>query len=59
LPLKWKIPNDYAAVRRSLDAGEPLVSGKSPVAQALFQMAREACGKELENGKKKKFGLFG
>ncbi len=58
LPLKWKIPNDYAAVRRSLDAGVPLVSGKSPVAQALLQMAREACGKKLENGKKK-FGLFG
>jgi pilus assembly protein CpaE len=59
LPLKWKIPNDYAAVRRSLDAGVTLMSGKSPVAQALLQMAREACGKELENGKKKKFGLFG
>jgi pilus assembly protein CpaE len=59
LPLKWKIPNDYGAVRRSLDAGVPLVSGKSPVAQALLQMAREACGKEAENGKKKKFSLFG
>jgi pilus assembly protein CpaE len=59
LPLKWKIPNDYAAVRRSLDAGVPLVSGKSPVAQALLQMAREACGKVSENGKKKRFGLFG
>ncbi len=59
LPLKWKIPNDYAAVRRSLDAGVPLASGKSPVAQALLQMAREACGKSLEDGKKKKFGLFG
>lgn len=59
LPLKWKIPNDYAAVRRSLDEGAPLASGKSPVALALFQMARAACGKELENGKKKKFGLFG
>jgi pilus assembly protein CpaE len=59
LPMKWKIPNDYAAVRRSLDAGVPLVSGKSPVAQALVQMAREACGKELESEKKKKFGLFG
>ncbi len=59
LPLKWKVPNDYVAVRRSLDAGVTLMSGKSPVAQALLQMAREACGKELENGKKKKFGLFG
>ena len=59
LPLKWKIPNDYAAVRRSLDAGVPLASGKSPVAQVLHEMAREACGKGLGNGKKKRFGLFG
>jgi pilus assembly protein CpaE len=59
LPLKWKIPNDYTAVRRSLDAGVPLVSGNSPVSSAVLQMARAACGKQMESGKKKKFGLFG
>jgi len=36
LPLKWKIPNDYSAVRRSLDTGEALASGNSPVALALW-----------------------
>jgi pilus assembly protein CpaE len=59
LPLKWKIPNDYVGVRRSLDTGAALASGNSPVAQALLQMARSACGKEQETGKKKRWGLFG
>ena len=58
LPLKWKIPNDYDGVRRSLDTGTPLASGNSPVAHALHQMARAACGKQSENGKKKRWGLF-
>ena len=57
MPLKWKIPNDYAGVRRSLDTGAALASGNSAVAQAVAQMARAACGKSLEN-KKKKWGLF-
>jgi pilus assembly protein CpaE len=59
LPLKWKIPNDYVGVRRSLDTGSALASGNSPVAEALHQMARAACGKPSENGKKKRWGLFG
>jgi len=58
LPLKWKIPNDYSGVRRSLDAGAALGSGNSPVAQALLRMARAACGKPQENEKKKRWGLF-
>jgi pilus assembly protein CpaE len=59
LPLKWKIPNDYGVVRRSLDAGVPLVTAKSPVSQVLVQMAQAACGKEVKDTKKKKFGFFG
>jgi pilus assembly protein CpaE len=59
LPLKWKIPNDYVGVRRSLDTGAALASGNSHVAQALRQMARAACGKALENDRKKRWGLFG
>ena len=58
LPLKWKVPNDYAGVRRSIDAGIALASGSSPVAEALHHMARAACGKPIENGKKKRWGLF-
>jgi pilus assembly protein CpaE len=59
LPPKWKVPNDYAGVRRSIDAGVALASGSSPVAEALHHMARAACGKQLENGKKRRWGLFG
>lgn len=44
-PLKWKVPNDFFAVRRSLDTGAPLALDHSPVARLLRQMAREACGK--------------
>ena len=58
LPLTWKIPNDYAGVRRSLDTGAALASGNSAVAQALSQMARAACGKAQQNGNKKRWGLF-
>ena len=58
LPLSWKIPNDYAGVRRSVDSGSAL-DGNSPVAQALSRMARAACGKPQENGTKKRWGLFG
>jgi pilus assembly protein CpaE len=57
LPLSWKIPNDYAGVRRSFDSGAAL-AGNSPVAQALSRMARAACGKPQENGSKKRWGLF-
>jgi pilus assembly protein CpaE len=59
LPLNWKVPNDYAGVQRSLDMGAALASGGSPVAQALHQMARAACGKPRESGKKKRWGLLG
>ena len=58
LPLTWKVPNDFAGVRRSLDTGTALASGNSPVAQALQRMARAASGKPSENEKKKRWGLF-
>jgi len=55
---KWKVPNDYAAVRRSSNTGTPLISEKSPISQVLHQMARAACGKP-PGGSSKKFSLFG
>lgn len=57
-PPRWKVPNDYAAVRRSLNAGTPLAMENSPVSRALHQMAREACGKPAVGEKKKKWDLF-
>ncbi len=35
VPVAWKIPNDYASVRRSHNTAVPLVMGDSPVARAL------------------------
>lgn len=56
-PVKWRIPNDYAAARSSHNAGSPLMLQKSGLSAALRQMALAACGKNAE-GKKKRFGLF-
>ena len=59
MPVAWKIPNDYAAVRRSHNTAVPLALGDSPVSRVIRQMAREACGKPPGPGPKKGFGLFG
>jgi pilus assembly protein CpaE len=56
---KWRIPNDYAAVRRAANTGTPLIADKSPVSQTLCQMARSACGNPATNDRKKGFKLFG
>lgn len=56
---KWKVPNDYAAVRRAQNTGKPLVMEDTPISRALGDMARAACGKVAAPVKKKKFGLFG
>jgi len=56
---RWKIPNDYAAARRSSNAGSPLMQEKSPVAAALRAMARAASGKPLAAEKRRGFSLFG
>jgi pilus assembly protein CpaE len=55
---KWKVPNDYAAVRRAADTGIPVGSERGAVGESLRRMARAACGKLQENNKKRG-GLFG
>jgi pilus assembly protein CpaE len=45
-PIKWRVPNGYATARAAQNTGVPLASG-SPVARALTQIARAACGKPL------------
>jgi pilus assembly protein CpaE len=55
---KWKVPNDYAAVQRSSNAGNPLILEKSPVAYALRTMARVAAGRPAVAANKKSWGLF-
>jgi len=39
-PAQWKIPDDYAAARRTRETATPMVLGESAIAQALRQMAR-------------------
>lgn len=56
---RWKVPNDYAAVRRSQNTGLPLASGDSPVARSLLVMARAACGKPVVEGKRSRLGFLG
>jgi pilus assembly protein CpaE len=56
--LQWKVPNDFASVRRSQNTGTPLALENSTVSRMVHQMARAACGKTVDVEKKKKFGLF-
>jgi pilus assembly protein CpaE len=58
LPAKWKIPNDFVAARRALNAGIALASEDSPIARVLTEMARAASGLGAVPEKKRKFGLF-
>jgi len=57
LPAQWKIPNDFAAVRRTQDNAEPLE--ESGVRRVIKKMALAAAGKQEEKQEKKKAGLFG
>jgi Flp pilus assembly CpaE family ATPase len=43
-PAQWKIPNDYAAVRRMQHTAVPLALEDSPISRVIRQMTRAACG---------------
>jgi Flp pilus assembly CpaE family ATPase len=43
-PAQWKIPNDYAAVRRMQNTAIPLAMEDSPISRLIRQMTRAACG---------------
>jgi pilus assembly protein CpaE len=59
VPVAWKIPNDFASVRRSHNTAVPLVMGDSAVARAVRGMARDACGKGPTEPSKRGYRLFG
>jgi pilus assembly protein CpaE len=42
-PAEWKIPNDYAAVRRMQSTAIPLMQDDSLISRAIRQMAKAAC----------------
>ena len=58
-PAQWKIPNDYASVRRMQIEATPLVLGESPIARQIRQMAKAVTGQPEVETKKKGFSLFG
>jgi pilus assembly protein CpaE len=59
VPVTWKVPNDYAAVRKSHNTAVPLALGDSLFSRAVRQMARDACGKPAGPAAKKGLRLFG
>jgi pilus assembly protein CpaE len=51
-PAEWKIPNDYAAVRRMQSTATPLMEDDSEISRAIRQMTRAVCGQpDLQEAK--------
>ena len=55
---KWRVPNDFVAVRRAANTGTPLMSEKTAISQTIQQMARAASGKPPEKDRSKGFKFF-
>ena len=59
-PAHWKIPNDYASVRKMQINATPLVLADSAITRQIRQMAKSVTGVEAAPAEKKKgFKLFG
>jgi pilus assembly protein CpaE len=58
-PAQWKIPNNYAAVRRMQNTATPITEEDSTISRAIRQMTRSVCGQPAIPEKKKKFSFFG
>jgi pilus assembly protein CpaE len=54
----WKIPNDYASVRRMQHKATPLIDEDSEIARAIRQMSAAITGQPVVQEKKKLFGFF-
>ena len=59
VPVKWKVPNDYAAVRNAQSLATPVILNDSPISRVIRMMSRTACGAPAAVPKKKRFKLFG
>jgi pilus assembly protein CpaE len=58
-PAKWKIPNNYAAVRRMQNTATLFTENDGQIAKVIQQMAHAVCGEPVIGEKKKKgFSLF-
>jgi pilus assembly protein CpaE len=57
---KWRVPSDYAAVRKAQNSASPIVLEGSPISQAIRHMAKSVPGSApAVEAKKKKFSIFG
>ena len=57
-PATWKVPNDYASIKRTQNTGTPLSLEDSPISRVIRQMARSMSGLPASTEQKKKFSLF-
>jgi pilus assembly protein CpaE len=57
-PAQWKIPDDYATVRRMQNTATPLALEDSPISRTIRTMARAVTG-QTSAPEKKGFSLFG
>ncbi|MGC9157633.1 MAG: AAA family ATPase [Terracidiphilus sp.] len=57
-PAQWKIPNNYAAVRRMQNTATPITEGDSQIARSIREMTESVCGKSAPPQKKKGFRFF-
>jgi pilus assembly protein CpaE len=58
-PAQWKIPNDYASVRRMQNTATPFALTDSPISRQIRQMAKSVSPQPVVETKKKVFSLFG
>lgn len=56
---RWKIPNDYAAVRRMQNTATPFMGENSPISRTIQQMARYICGRPRGSEQKRSISILG
>ncbi len=54
-PAQWKIPNDYAAVRRMQNTATPLALADSPISRLIRQMAKSVAPQPVVETEKEGF----
>ena len=57
-PVRWKIPNDYAAVRQMQNSAVSLTKEDTPIARAILEMTASVCDVVPAPVKKKKSSIF-
>jgi pilus assembly protein CpaE len=57
-PAQWRIPDDYAAARRTRETATPMVMVDSTISQTIRNMAKSAAGLLSEKNEKRGFFSF-